>query len=41
MGYVLFTKSGTFDPATYGLSIGDTINVVCVGGGGWWRKSLL
>lgn len=33
MGYVLYTASGTFNPASYGLTAGDTVQVVCVGGG--------
>lgn len=33
MGYVLYTASGTFNPSDYGLSVGDPIQVVCVGGG--------
>lgn len=34
MGYVLYTASGTFNPASYGLSPGDALNLVVVGGGG-------
>ena len=34
MGMVLFNKSGTFNPSDYGLSVGDQIQIVCVGGGG-------
>lgn len=34
MGFALFTKSGIFDPIAYGLTVGDTLYVVCVGGGG-------
>ena len=33
MGYVLFTSSGTFKPADYGLAPGDTIQIVAIGGG--------
>lgn len=34
MGYILYTESGTFNPADYGLSVGDVIMVVAIGGGG-------
>lgn len=34
MGFVLFTESGIFDPATYGLKAGDVLHVKVVGGGG-------
>ena len=34
MGMVLFNKSGSFKPSSYGLSVGDLIQVVVVGGGG-------
>lgn len=34
MGFALFEGSGTFNPAAYGLSVGDTLNIICVGGGG-------
>lgn len=34
MGMVLFNKSGTFNPLTYGLKAGDIIHVVVVGAGG-------
>lgn len=34
MGFTIFTQSGTFNPADYGLKIGDMIQIVCVGGGG-------
>ncbi len=34
MGFILFDKSGTFDPTTYGLSPGDVVHAVVVGGGG-------
>lgn len=34
MGMVLFTQSGTFKPSDYGLSAGDALQIVCVGGGG-------
>lgn len=33
MGYVLFTSSGTFKPANYGLAPGDTIQIAAIGGG--------
>lgn len=33
MGFALFESSGTFNPANYGLVIGDMIQVVAVGGG--------
>lgn len=33
MGYVLFTSSGTFKPADYGLAPGDTIQIAAIGGG--------
>lgn len=33
MGFKLFKASGTFNPATEGLSINDTIHVIVVGGG--------
>ena len=33
MGFALFESSGTFNPANYGLVVGDTIQVVAVGGG--------
>lgn len=32
MGFALFESSGTFKPANYGLVVGDTIQVVAVGG---------
>lgn len=32
MGFALFESSGTFNPASYGLIVGDTIQVVAVGG---------
>lgn len=31
---IIFTESTTFNPAQYGLTIGDQIKVTCVGGGG-------
>ena len=34
MGFILFDKSGTFNPTTYGLSPGDIVHVIVVGGGG-------
>lgn len=34
MGMLLFDKSGTFVPSDYGLSVGDMIHVVAIGGGG-------
>lgn len=39
MGFVLFTSSGTFNPATYGLSPGDLLQVIVVGAGGGGRGS--
>lgn len=33
MGFLLYEKSGTFDPTVHGLKVGDTIFVVAVGGG--------
>lgn len=30
----IFTESTTFNPATYGLTLGDIIKVTCIGGGG-------
>lgn len=33
MGYVLFTSSGAFKPADYGLAPGDTIQIAAIGGG--------
>lgn len=33
MGMVLFTTSGSFKPSDYGLSAGDAIQVIAVGGG--------
>lgn len=33
MGLAIFTKSGTFNPATYGLRVGQLLQIVCVGGG--------
>lgn len=33
MGFALFESSGTFNPASYGLVIGDVLQVVAVGGG--------
>lgn len=32
MGFALFESSGTFNPASYGLNIRDTLQVVAVGG---------
>lgn len=34
MGFQLFTSSGTFNPASWGLKAGDNLYIVCVGGGG-------
>lgn len=34
MGMVIFEESGTFNPADWGLQVGDMLNIVCVGGGG-------
>ena len=33
MGMVLFTVSGSFKPSDYGLSVGDAIQVLAIGGG--------
>lgn len=33
MGYILFTESGTFDPAEYGLYAGSVIQIAAIGGG--------
>lgn len=33
MGFMLFTSSGSFKPATYGLNVGDLVQVIVVGGG--------
>jgi hypothetical protein len=33
MGMMIFESSGTFSPATYGLAVGDVVNVIVVGGG--------
>ncbi len=33
-GPILFEESGTFNPATYNLTAGDQIQVICIGGGG-------
>lgn len=32
MGMALFESSGTFVPSDYGLTTGDTIQIVAVGG---------
>lgn len=34
MGLEIFTSSGSFNPSTYGLKVGDLIQVLVVGGGG-------
>lgn len=34
MGVKIFEESGVFNPADYGLKIGDELLVICVGGGG-------
>lgn len=34
MGMTLFESSGTFSPSDYGLSVGDVIHIIAVGGGG-------
>lgn len=34
MGFTIFTSSGTFNPVSYGLKVGDALHIVCVGGGG-------
>lgn len=33
MGMKIFESSGTFSPSSYGLSAGDVVDVICVGGG--------
>lgn len=33
MGMQIFEKNGTFNPADWGLGVGDMVQVVCVGGG--------
>lgn len=32
MGMQIFESSGTFDPKTHGLKVGDVLQIVCVGG---------
>lgn len=32
MGMLLFDKSGTFVPSDYGLSVGDMLHIVTIGG---------
>lgn len=32
-GPLLYEESGTFNPATYNLAVGDQIQVICIGGG--------
>lgn len=32
-GYIVFTSSGTFNPADFNLPVGTLLNIVCVGGG--------
>ena len=34
MGMQVFTKSGVFNPADWGLKAGDMVQVIAVGGGG-------
>ena len=34
MGMLLFDKSGTFVPSTYGLTVGALLHIVAIGGGG-------
>lgn len=34
MGFILYEKTGTFNPLDHGLSVGDVITVVVVGAGG-------
>lgn len=34
MGMLLFDKSGTFKPKDYGLTVGDILHIVAIGGGG-------
>ncbi|WP_027399092.1 hypothetical protein [Anaerovorax odorimutans] len=33
MGMKMFVASGVFNPADYGLKVGDMLDVICVGGG--------
>lgn len=40
MGMIIFEESGAFNPIDYGLNVGDTIHVVCVGGGGGTGRSI-
>lgn len=40
MGLVVFTKSGIFKPADYGLSQGDPIDVILVGAGGFGARGV-
>ena len=40
MGMQMFTSSGTFRPADWGLKAGDMVQVVVVGGGGGGAKPL-
>lgn len=39
MGFALFTQSGTFNPSSYGLSVGDVVHVAAIGGGGSGYKT--
>ena len=34
MGMAIFTESGSFKPADYGLTAGTPIQIIAVGGGG-------
>lgn len=34
MGFTIFESSGTFKPADYGLTVGDMLHLIVVGGGG-------
>lgn len=34
MGFILYTQNGSFNPASYGLTVGDVLFVKVVGGGG-------
>lgn len=41
MGMILFTQSGTFKPSDHGLSVGDAIQVLAIGGGQLGTETLL
>ena len=34
MSLVMYKNSGTFKPSDFGLTVGDKICILCVGGGG-------